>query len=745
MASIVLDPSRIQPSLRMRYIATICLGSFLLFLVQPLVARLALPRLGGAPAVWNSAMLVYQALLLAGYAYAHASARLAVRRQATLHLVLFAAAAITLPIGLGVANPPADGNPVFWVPWLLVTAIGPLFFVVAAQAPMMQRWFSVSGGGDPYPLYAASNLGSFAGLICYPLLVEPLLPLLAQRWMWSALYLALMLCVAACALSLPRHAGTISPAASPSGPAIGWRRRLYWIALASVPSGLMLSTTTHLTTDIMAMPLLWVIPLGLYLLSFSIAFAERRTAADIIGNIAPYVVLFAGAFAFADGFRAPLLAALLGLALLLAVAVACHAEMYRTRPEPARLTEFYLLMSVGGVIGGLFCALAAPLIFDWAYEHPLLILGAALLVPAGTVLPPVAALWQSDSAPRLGRWLPVLAIGLALLAGNRLGWDLPPGYVYIVALVLLAMAVVLMPRRIGFAVALGAVMLVNGGWETLDLSASGHRTRSYFGIYVVGDTDGGKARILTHGTTVHGVQNREPGRALIPTTYYAAPSGIGQAMRALPLLAGPHASVGVVGLGAGTLACYARPGQQWRFYEIDPVIVTIARNPARFTFLSKCTPGAPVEIGDARLTLADAAPASFDLLAIDAFSSDVVPMHLLTAEAFQVYARTLRPGGVLMVHISNRFIDLEPVLAGAAAKLGWQAAVRQYRVDDRGRTLRYSSSLWVALSRDPARIAALRQGGAVHGQPWRDLKPRSNFAPWTDDFASILPLIKTDR
>lgn len=744
MASISIDRAPASFALRARYIATICLGSFLLFLVQPMIAKMALPRLGGAPAVWNSAMLVYQALLLAGYGYAHATGRLAARHQAMLHIALFAVAAIMLPIGLGTALPDAGGNPVFWVPWLLVTSIGPLFFVVAAQAPLMQRWFALSGGGDPYPLYAASNLGSFAGLLSYPLLVEPLMPILAQQWLWSALYVALLALVGLCALTLPAGATTADRAVARS-PAPTWTRRLYWVVLAAVPSGLMLSTTTHLTTDIVAMPLLWVIPLGLYLLSFSIAFAERRGTAGVITRIAPYVVLFAGAFAFAGNSNAPYLAALLGLALLFTTAVALHGEMYRTRPEPARLTEFYLLMSVGGVLGGLFCALVAPLVFDWAYEHPLLILAAAALLPAGLVLPPVARLWTSPASVRLRRWLPLIVFAIALAGGGRLGWEQAEDYVYPVALLLLAIGIITMPYRLGFVATMLALMLVGGGWRSLDLSTSGDRMRSYFGIYAVRDSGDDRARLLIHGTTVHGMQLLTPGREQDATTYYAPPSGIGQALSMPPAAAAPIRHVGIVGLGAGTLACYAQPGQDWRFFEIDPAVVSIARDPDQFTFLSRCTPQAPAIIGDARLTLAAEQPGRFDLLAIDAFSSDVVPMHLLTVEAFRVYARSLGQDGLLMVHISNRFVDLEPVLAAAARTLGWSVAVRQYKPDAAGKAQRHSASLWVALSPDSRRIEALKAHGAARGQPWRPLAGRAGYDAWTDDFASILPLIKSSR
>ncbi|MBA3897307.1 MAG: fused MFS/spermidine synthase [Sphingomonadaceae bacterium] len=715
--------------LRLRYTLTICAGSFLLFLVQPMIARMALPRLGGAPAVWNSAMLVYQALLLGGYAYAHSLGRLRPKQQAGVHIALFLVAALMLPIGLIASMPSATANPFVWVPWLLVASIGPLFFVVAAQAPLMQRWFAVSGGGDPYPLYAASNLGSFAGLIAYPLIVEPLLPLAGQSLLWSAGFGVLLVLVASCALSLPKT--TEAPERIVASRTPG-RTIAIWIVLAAVPSGLMLSTTTHLTTDVIAMPLLWAIPLGLYLLSFSVAFATDRRIAQGFTTATPLLLLIGGGAAFANSAKYPLLFAPIGLLLLFAVAVSLHSALYDRRPAPERLTEFYLAMSAGGALGGLFCALIAPLVFDWAYEHPLLILAAAALVAQR----PVFAF--GERLGRRGGWVFAVA-ALAASAIGGLAPSLPqPAAMLVAAFVVIFIAILAIGRRRAFVACLAALMLTLGGWGTLNDSWGGKaRVRSYFGIYTVG-TNPGPTRFLVHGTTVHGLQSLRPGHERDPLSYYAPKSGVGYAMRDTPALFGPRARIGVVGLGAGTLACYAEPGQDWRFYEIDPAIAAIARDPARFTFLSRCLPGVPVEIGDARIVLAGEPPSGLDLLVVDAFSSDAVPMHLLTREAFAVYARRLAPNGLLMVHISNRFLKLEPVVAAAQAN-GWHAMVREYHINAAEARRSYSTSMWVALSRDPATVARLaRDSGAGE---WRPARMRLGFAGWTDDHASIMPLL----
>ncbi len=721
-------------ALRFRFVAAICAGSFLLFLVQPMIARMALPRLGGAPAVWNSAMLVYQALLLGGYAYAHFIGRLAPRAQAALHIALLLGAALMLPIGLSGAMPSAEANPFVWVPYLFVASIGPLFFVISAQAPLLQRWYAQAGGGDPYPLYAASNLGSFGGLIAYPLVVEPLLPLNGQSWLWSAGYGLVVLLVAVCALVLPK---AVPVAAAATTARTDWRQVPMWIALAAVPSGLMLSTTTHLTTDIVAMPLLWVLPLGLYLLSFSIAFSENRALPTAVITVAPLILMIGGGVAFAAAATMPWFYASIGLLLLFTVSVALHAMLYERRPAPEALTGFYLAMSAGGVLGGIFCALVAPVVFDWAYEHPLLIVAAGLLVAREPLFAVTARIpW------RIAFILALVAVLASLVSGRFLFFTdgaAIPEYVTLGIMVLIVfIGLAVMGHRVPFALTLVALMLSLGGWRAVQTSFTQEaRTRSFFGIYTVGNSGG--SRFLQHGTTLHGEQSLVPGRERMPLTYYAPKSGVGLAMQAAPLLFGPEARIGVVGLGAGTLACYAEPGQNWRFYEIDPAIAAIARDTRKFTFLSRCLPNVPIVIGDARLTIAAERDAPLDLLVIDAFSSDAVPMHLLTKEALDTYGKRLNREGLLLIHISNRFMKLEPVIA-EARRNGWLMLAREYEIDAEDMAQGYSSSLWIALARDPAVLNGLRISSG--NQRWRAVVAQPGFTGWSDDYASILPLLK---
>ena len=733
---------------RWLFVLTILVGSFLLFLVQPMVARMVLPRLGGAPMVWNSAMLVYQALLLGGYAYAHWLGRFAVRRQAAIHVALLLAAALWLPIGIAQIAPPAPGQEALWVPLLLTASIGPVFFVVAAQAPLMQRWFAAdSRAGDPYILYAASNLGSFAGLISYPALVEPSLPLATQSWGWTAGYALLILLVAASAAARWRGgAGDAGAAAAGAGePAPPLRRRIHWLLIAAVPSGLMLSTTTHLTTDIVAMPLLWVLPLGLYLLSFVIAFSTLDRVTQIVGFFAPAVLLGVGGLALLSSGGGAMLIALASLGMLFIVATALHAYLYHLRPAPEHLTLFYLIMSAGGVLGGLFAALIAPLLFDWVYEHPLLTLAAALLLPLPKLIP-----WDSafGLSPRAARLVVALLVALAAFAAWRMsaGWTgrfegAAAGW----GALIFTIGLFVIGWRWAYVAALALLMLGVGGWGTVQESFTGMRVRSYFGVYTVTDDPWRHQRRLAHGTTLHGLQRTDAGHEYDPTTYYGPQSGVGLTLDRAEALAGPDAAIGVVGLGAGTLSCYRRPGQRWTIFEIDPAMVEIARDPAKFTFLSHCAGDVPIVLGDARLEIAKQPPGRLDILVIDAFSSDAIPLHLLTEEAIGIYARALKPGGILLIHISNRFFDLEPVLAAEAQARGWAAAIRMdpgpAREDED-----LTGSNWVALAATPQRLAQLtgplepREKAREDGV-WVPLEARPHFDRWTDDYASTLPVL----
>ena len=719
---------------------TIFVGSFLLFLVQPMIARLALPKLGGAPAVWNTAMLFYQAVLLAGYLYAHALSRMRFQVQVGVHLGILLLAALTLPIGLRELAPPdAAANPAAWLLMLLTLSIGPLFFAISAQAPLMQAWFArASGGREPYFLYAASNAGSLLALIAYPLLVEPQLALGGQTRLWSGGFAVLIALVGYCAFVVRANPLAVEGPRK-STATISWRDRARWTLIAFVPSGMMLSTTTHLTTDIMAMPLLWVIPLGLYLVTFIMAFADGGMGfSRHVARIAPLVLLVLGAYAFlASGGQAVIMASL-DLVLLFYVALALHGELARTRPEPENLTDFYVWISVGGMLGGLFCGLLAPMLFDSGYEHPILIVLAALMLPARPLLARFARLWTTRPLRLVfGLLLPVTAIAVSWWAGL---WILTPGKMQDAGALMLGvtalLAIIAIGHRVAFAAYLTALMLALGGWQAIKISQIPFaRERSFFGIYSIRTNADRGVREFLHGTTLHGVQSIVPGMASHPMTYYAPESGAGRALRAAP----SNSDIAFIGLGAGTLSCYAKPGQRWTAFEIDPLVVRIARTEALFNYISTCKPDLKVDLGDARLRL-KAYPNRFDIIAVDAFSSDAIPLHLMTTQAFDGYSNALKPGGLLLEHISNRFIDLEPVVAKIAEVGGWTVRVRRYNPPEPNAQPRgqwETPSWWIALSRDPERINSLT---AVGG--WRTIKTRADLRVWTDDYASVLPVIR---
>lgn len=724
---------------RWLFVLTILTGSFLLFLVQPMIARIALPRLGGAAAVWNSAMLVYQALLLGGYAYAHLLGRLSARRQGLVHLLVLVVAATFLPIGFVDRAVPLGAEPALWVPYLFAISIGPLFFAVSAQAPLVQRWFALSHpSDDPYALYAASNLGSFAGLLAFSLLVEPLLPVTSQRWLWSAGYVVLVALVVLCTQLLPRtedrHARISSP--TRAGGRARARRWLTWMVLGLVPSGLMLATSTFISTDLLAMPLLWVVPLALYLLSFSVAFAANRTAADAITRYAPVTLVVFGGMLMGGLANASLFAPVVAAAVLFVTSVALHTRLYRSRPAPAELTSFYLAMSTGGALGGVFAGLLAPIVFDWTWEYPILIVAAGALMPQTFLAQQIARLWF---APRWRYLLPIATVlvllVLVVLSVSVLGAPDEGRYLGFSFLAVAVLGILSVGRRAAFVGVLVSGLLLFGGVQSLSLTLTpGARVRSYFGVYTLADAP--RRRTLVHGTTVHGVQLvGNAARERTPTTYYVPGSGVGQLMTLAPVLYGDAARIGVVGLGTGTLACYRQPGQRWRFYEIDPAMVRIATN-GHFTFLRRCAPDAQVVVGDARVSLSREPAASLDLLALDAFSSDAVPMHLLTLEAFDTYGRVLSPRGAIAVHVSNRYLDLLPVVAAAAHARGWHVAILNYTPDPFEEDA--SKSAWIMMTRDRRVYDAVTRRDAK----WRAVRPREDFAAWSDDYGSILPLLR---
>jgi len=723
---------RVTPLL---YGATLFVSALLLFSIQPMFAKMVLPKLGGAPAVWSVAMVFFQTVLLAGYGYAHLLNRvLAPRWAAVFHLALLGITAAMLPIAIapGWGIPPSEGTAV-WLFGLFAVSIGLPFFTLSASAPLLQSWFAASGhrqAGNPYVLYAASNLGSFAALFAYPVVVEPFLALKTQTVAWSVgfAWLAMLLSLVAVLTSRNEPVVTQVEAADKTG--AGALERMRWIALSAVPSGLVIAVTAYLTTDIAAAPFLWVVPLAIYLLTFVAVFRERPWIAHAnVVRFVPFAVapLAVGLIGGEKVFW--LTMAVLNLTVFALLTLMCHGELYARRPSPRRLTEFYLCTSFGGVIGGAFAGLVAPQIFNGNYEYPILIALALLCMPG---------IFSGGVRKTLAGLLPWLAISTALALAWVITRYQPPATLELAFQVLLALlaAAMLFQRQRPMRF-FGLVILsfaVTALWRPG--IAPVETARSFFGVHRVAEINDGAARLLYHGTTIHGAQRlrNEDGTpvtgAPAPLTYYYFGGPFGEAISAARAARGGLDHVAVVGLGTGSLACHRQGREHWTFFEIDPEVIRIARDPHRFEFMSQCAPDAPVVTGDARLTL-EASTDRYDLIVLDAFSSDTIPVHLLTREAVAGYLAKLTPHGAIVMHISNRHLDLAPVVANVAQSLGLIAFLREDNsAGDLLTTLKANARL-VVLAREVA------DTGSVAGN-WAPLLPDPSSALWTDDYSNIL-------
>lgn len=727
--------------------ATIFLGASLLFLVQPMFARMALPLLGGAPAVWNTAMVFYQATLLVGYAYAHLTVRwLGARRQAGLHLAILLVPLVTLPIALPSGwIPPGDSSPIPWLLALLAVAVGLPFFAVSATSPVLQAWFATTGhpaARNPYVLYAASNAGSLLALLCYPLLVERLFPLGVQSRIWAWGYGGLMALAAGCALALwrTRSAPTSVPIGHPAHTALDGMggdfasapitagRRARWVALAAVPSSLMLSVTTYISTDIAAVPLLWIVPLAIYLLTLALVFGRRRIVPHRIWVEALPIALLPLVLVLVARANEPLALVIpTHLVAFFVAAMVCHGELAQDRPDPRHLTEFYLWLAIGGVVGGAFTALVAPMLFTNVLEYPLVL----ALLPLLPTRPRAA--WQGGVRQVLDVVLPlclgVVTVGL-LVELDRRGFG-PEVIGPSVGLVTI-LSVAFWRRPVRLALGL-AVLMVGGAVYRGDEGQLIYAERSFFGVSRVTRVPGDQYHLLLHGTTLHGMQALAPDRRREPLTYFHRNGPLGQFFAATEGSTTRRA-VAVVGLGAGSLACYGTPEQRWTFYEIDPTVRRIAGNTHFFTFLRDCPPTLFVVLGDARLTLARAPDGAYDLIILDAYSSDAPPMHLITLDAVRLYLTKLAPGGVLVFNISNRHLELAPVLGAIAGAAGLVARTRDdAHIADADRRTGKVQSHWLIMARREADLGAL-----AHDSLWAAPVPPPDLRPWTDDFASLL-------
>jgi len=748
------------------FAATLLVSAVLLFSVQPMFAKMVLPKLGGTPAVWAVSMCFFQAALLAGYCYAHLlDRRLKGGWAILLHLLVLALAYLALPVGLPAdfAEPPA-GDAYGWLIVLLAAGVGLPFFAVSATAPLLQAWFARTGhahAGDPYFLYGASNLGSLAALLAYPFLLEPAIGLAAQSGLWSLGFAGLAFMIAACgALMLARSAlgeasaapslvdshaeetgaAQAAPAAHPAASENPtWSQRGLWVLLALVPSGLMVAVTTYITTDLASAPLLWVIPLALFLLTFILVFRNRPAI-----SYRWTIELFPAAVLAVILLPTMLLGSIAALLAFFAGAVVCHRELYNRRPPARHLTEFYLLMSLGGVLGGIFSALIAPQIFTSTFEFILLLI-AALACRPGILLGRTEPL-------DLKRVAGVVAVGLAVMLAYKAALVLrliaPDSFVLFLVIGGICLGLYRIRAWPEHRLALVLTMLIAATVAPRD-NATVFVERSFFGTHRVTETQDGAMRLLLHGTTVHGAQRLMDGQGRPvaeppPATYFhpEGPMARGVAVARAHLEAanpGRDFRVGIVGLGTGSLACQSRPGDSWRYFEIDPTVARIASNPALFGFLSRCLGSADIVLGDARLTLAkepdfNESGGGFGLVVIDAFSSDSIPIHLLTVEALQLYLDKLDRHGVLALHISNRHLDLAPALSSTVARIPGLSAVAVYDEQPADRYDAASSEV-MFIARDPAALAPIRA--------WAGARPvtATSARAWTDDYSDVLSAI----
>ncbi len=728
---------------------TLFVSASLLFCVEPMVAKMLMPLLGGAPAVWITCMLFFQAALLAGYGYAHAtSAWLGVRRQAALHLLLLLVPLLVLPIHVradAVALLGREERPVLPLLGVLATVVGLPFFVVGATAPLVQKWFSwVSHdqGKDPYFLYGASNLGSLLALAAYPAVIEPRIGLGMQTRLWAWGYGLLVVLVGGCAVAALVR-GTPPPVDDPALPdadaggtaaSITLARRVRWVAYSFVPSSLLLGVTSYTTTDVAPIPLFWVVPLALYLTTFILVFARRPPLPHkLMVRALPFGATATTMMLVVQASTPMALILVVHLATFFLAAMVCHGDLAEDRPGPAHLTEFYLWVSVGGVLGGVVNGLVAPVVFARLYEYPIaLVLALALRRVA-----------RED--PWLPTWRDLLfALGVTALTygvvrvGNLLHLD-PTGQVFaLVFVVPLFAAYSQLERPQRFALAIAGT-LVGGASYDASVGQTLHVERNFFGVASVTRDASGRFTQMAHGNTIHGRQWQDPARRLEPTAYYTRTGPLGQvfdelgAREALDGLAG---TVGIVGLGAGGMAPYARPTERWTYYEINPAVVAMAEDRRYFTFLHDVFGDSGrlrVVLGDARLRLGDEPDATYDMLVVDAFSSDAIPAHLLTREALALYARKLTPRGMLVVHISNRYLDLAPVLAALASDAHLVGYIRRDRVaGERAQADGWTPSIWAAMVQPGAPM--LRISG---DERWERF-PEVNVAPWTDDFSDLV-------
>lgn len=729
------------------FTATIFLSATLLFSVQPMFTKLILPLLGGASNVWNTAMVFFQAMLLGGYIYAHlVSKYLPVKAQITVHACVTAAGFLFLPLAVpaGIVLP-ESGMPTFWLLGLFGITVGLPFFALSANAPLLQRWFSLTDhrdADDPYFLYSASNAASLIVLCAYPFIIEPNTRLGEQTFSWAIGYAALLLMLLGTAFILIRRLAptqyTVQTSSVPQSSS--WKKKAFWIFLAFIPSSLMLGVTSYMTNNIASTPFLWIMPLALYLLTFVIVFARKPiVSVQGLAKLFPWVVV-AGLLLIAPVIQFDIAGhamstsppAIIKIPLLLTIyfliSLYCHAILVENRPAASGLTEFYILMSVGGVLGGVFNALIAPIIFNAVYEFGLVLLLVLFLRPKGIEMP------KAGEKP----WH-VLFIGLVfatfmavLMRGS--GTNLPLILFTMAAIITLACMSFNLNRFVKFG-ALASLTLVAIIFDLIGTDSL-FKDRSFYSLLTVtaDDSEHGKIHRFVHGTTFHNYQLRDPALQSVPTSYYVEGGSIHVPIQALRDELGGKLDIAVVGLGAGAMACYERPGDKWVYFEIDPAVVDLARDTRYFSYIDSCSPNADIRIGDARQKLNDIPANSLDVIVIDAFSSNAIPAHLVTREALELYRSRMTANGLVFFHTSNKMLDVTSVVARLAEDAGLTA--RYIAIDDfSNNPYGAHGSRATGILMGPDDIMQVITSGDTRFQKWTS-SPRVSV--WTDDYSSVL-------
>ena len=730
----------------MLFASTLFSSALLMFVLQPLFGKLLLPLLGGTPAVWNSCMVFYQSILFLGYLYAHLlGTRLKSNHQIIVHLAVISLSFLALPVSLPEnLIPPTEGNPTLWLFSTLALAIGLPFFVLSTTAPLIQKWFAHVGhhnSHDPYFLYAASNTGSLVSLLSYPFLIEPNWGLNAQQSDWTLGYVGLCLLIAACGFALWKNYRSIdsenATISASNAPPLSWKTKFYWGALAFVPSSLLLGLTNFISTDIASVPLLWIIPLTVYLFSFVVVFSRWNDKSHAwFVRLQPVFLIPFVAYAFINPADLPYWMYLFFhvIAFFFAIMV-CHGELAAQRPHSQHLTTYYLIMSFAGMLGGMFNTFVAPFVFNGIYEYPLMIIAALLLRPS------LKKLSLKETSLQLIDPILLLIIGAGIYFSVSNLTDYFDGVV--ISLCVLTIGVYFLRQRVvAYAGLMGVIISAAMSLHHTE-SHTLMQERTFFGVMAVRESvltdEKGQPETyheLFHGTTKHGAQRLIPTESKTPLTYYSRPSPMGQLFKTFDAQ-NANWNIGVVGLGAGALACYAKPSQTWTLYEIDPLVVDIAKNPAYFSYLSQCAPNAVSEIGDARLSIQNKPDGTFDLLMMDAFSSDAVPTHLLTREAIDLYFKKLKPNGILAFHITNRHLLLKKVVSIHAEQMKLAALIQEFKPQTVAPLI--VATDWVVLAKNPETLKPLQ---ASQIGSWQKMPLYFDMPAWTDDFTNIVSIWK---